>query len=248
MMTKDKVALVTGSGQGLGKAIAFALAKEGAKLAINDIPFNEAKARDTVDELRAKGVEAELFLADVTEEASVNTMVEKVLGHFGRIDILVNNAGINRDGLVHKGDLKNWNAVVNVNLTGPFICTKAVLPSMRQNNYGRIVNVSSLTARMGIFGTGYYATTKSGLLGLTRVTAAENSTKGITCNALAPGYIKTDMMMKYSQEQLDALIAKIPAGRLAEPEEIAAAALFLAADTSAYITGAILDINGGYLI
>lgn len=248
MMTKDKVALVTGSGQGLGKAIAFALAREGAKIAINDISFNEAKARETVDELRAKGVEAELFLADVTDEASVNTMVEKVLEHFERIDILVNNAGINRDGLVHKGDLKNWNAVLSVNLTGPFICTKAVLPSMRKNNYGRIINISSLTARMGIFGTGYYATTKSGLLGLTRVTAAENSTKGITCNALAPGYIKTDMMMKYPQEQLDALIAKIPAGRLAEPEEIAEAALFLAADTSSYITGAILDINGGYLI
>lgn len=248
MMTKDKVALVTGSGQGLGKAIAFALAREGAKIAINDISFNEAKAQETVNELRSKGVEAELFLADVTDEASVNTMVEKVLEHFGRIDILVNNAGINRDGLVHKGDLKNWNAVLNVNLTGPFICSKAVLPSMRKNNYGRIINVSSLTARMGIFGTGYYATTKSGLLGLTRVTAAENCTKGITCNALAPGYIKTDMMMKYPQEQLDALIAKIPAGRLAEPEEIAEAALFLAADTSSYITGAILDINGGYLI
>ncbi|WP_434511034.1 SDR family NAD(P)-dependent oxidoreductase [Desulfitobacterium sp. AusDCA] len=248
MMTKDKVALVTGSGQGLGKAIAFALAREGAKLAINDIPFNEAKARDTVDELRAKGVEAELFLADVTDEASVDAMVGKVLEYFGRIDILVNNAGINRDGLIHKGNLKNWNAVLDVNLTGPFICTKAVLLSMRQNSYGRIVNVSSLTARMGIFGTGYYATTKSGLLGLTRVTAAENTSKGITCNALAPGYIKTDMMMNYPEEQLKVLIAKIPAGRLAEPEEIAEAALFLASDTSSYITGAVLDINGGFLI
>jgi 3-oxoacyl-[acyl-carrier protein] reductase len=248
MMTKDRVALVTGSGQGLGKAIAFALAREGAKIAINDISFNAAKAWETLEELRALGVEAEVYLADVTLEDEVNSMVEKVIERFGRIDILVNNAGINRDGLVHKGDLKNWSAVVDVNLTGPFLCTKAVLPSMRQNNYGRIVNISSLTARLGIFGTGYYATTKSGLIGLTKVTAVENTAKGITCNALAPGYIKTDMMMKYPEEQLQALVAKIPAGRLAEPAEIAEAAVFMAADSSSYITGAVLDINGGYFI
>lgn len=248
MKTKDRVALVTGSGQGLGKAIAFALASEGAKIAINDVTFNEKKAQETVEELRAKGIEAEVFLADVTKEAEVDTMVAKVIERFGRIDILVNNAGINRDGLIHKGNLQNWSAVMDVNLTGPFICTKAVLPSMRQNNYGRIVNISSLTARMGIFGTGYYATTKSGLIGLTKVTAAENVVKGVTCNALAPGYIKTDMMMKYPEEQLQALIAKIPVGRLAEPSEIAEAAVFLAADSSSYITGAVLDINGGYLI
>lgn len=248
MMTQDRVVLVTGSGQGLGKAIASTFAREGSKIVINDISLNEKKALETVEELRATGVEAEAFLADVTQEAEVNTMVEKVLERFGRIDILVNNAGINRDGLIHKGDLKNWSAVLGVNLTGPFICTKAVLPSMRQNNYGRIINISSLTARMGIFGTGYYATSKSGLIGLTKVTAAENVVKGITCNALAPGYIKTDMMLNYPEEQLQALITKIPIGRLAEPSEIAEAAVFLAADSSAYITGAVLDINGGYLI
>ncbi|KLU58672.1 3-oxoacyl-[acyl-carrier-protein] reductase FabG [Peptococcaceae bacterium CEB3] len=248
MKTRDRVALVTGSGQGLGKAVVFALAREGAKIALNDLSFNEKKALETVEELRAMGTEAEVFLADVTQEAEVDTMVDTVIKRYGRIDILVNNAGINRDGLVHKGNLQTWSAVLDVNLTGPFICTKAVLPSMRKNNYGRIVNISSLTARMGIVGTGYYATTKSGLIGLTRVTAAENATKGITCNALAPGYIKTDMMLKYPEEQLQALIAKIPAGRLAEPEEIAEAVLFMASDSSAYITGAVLDINGGYLI
>ncbi|HVJ48855.1 3-oxoacyl-ACP reductase family protein [Desulfitobacterium sp.] len=248
MMTKDRVALITGSGQGLGRAIALTFAREGSKIAINDIALNEKKALETVEELRAIGVEAEAFLADVTQEGEVGAMVEQVLERFGRIDILVNNAGINRDGLIHKGDLKNWSAVLGVNLTGPFICTKAVLPSMRQNKYGRIINISSLTARMGIFGTGYYATSKSGLIGLTKVTAAENVVKGITCNALAPGYIKTDMMVKYPEEQLQALIAKIPVGRLAEPSEIAEAAVFLAADSSSYITGAVLDINGGYLI
>ncbi|MCO1604314.1 SDR family NAD(P)-dependent oxidoreductase [Desulfosporosinus nitroreducens] len=248
MKIKDRVALVTGSGQGLGKAIAFALANEGAKLAINDISLNEVKARETVSELRKIGTEAEVFLADVTQESEVNKMVEEILARFSRIDILVNNAGINRDGLIHKGNLQNWNDVMNVNLTGPFICTKAVLPSMRQNNYGRIVNISSLTARLGISGTGYYASAKSGLIGLTKVTAVENMSKGITCNALAPGYIKTDMMMKYPEEQLQALIAKIPAGRLAEPAEISDVVVFVAADSASYMTGAVIDINGGYFI
>ncbi|WP_088189492.1 3-oxoacyl-ACP reductase FabG [Desulfosporosinus sp. FKA] len=248
MKIKDRVALVTGSGQGLGKAIAFALAKEGAKLAINDISLNEVKAHETVLELRKMGTDAEVFLADVTQESEVNEMVGEIIARFGRIDILVNNAGINRDGLIHKGNIQNWNAVMNVNLTGPFICTKAVLPSMRQNNYGRIVNISSLTARLGIFGTGYYASTKSGLIGLTKVTAVENMSQGITCNALAPGYIKTDMMMKYPEEQLQALIAKIPAGRLAEPAEIADVVAFVAADSASYMTGAVIDINGGYFI
>jgi len=248
MKIKDRVAVITGSGQGIGKAIALTFAREGAKIVVNDIPFNEAKALETVEELRKLGVEAELFLADVSKEDEVNSMVEKVLQRFGRIEILVNNAGINRDGLVHKGNLSNWEAVMEVNLTGPFNCTKAVLPSMRGQGYGRIVNLSSLTARIGIFGTGYYATSKSGLIGLTKVTAVENATKGITCNALAPGYINTDMMNKYPAEQLKALIATIPVGRFAEPEEVADAALFLAADSSSYITGAVLDINGGSYI
>ncbi|MDI6879050.1 MAG: 3-oxoacyl-ACP reductase FabG [Desulfitobacteriaceae bacterium] len=248
MKIKDRVTLITGSGQGLGKAMALAFAREGGKIAINDIAFNEAKALQTVEEIRQLGVEAEFFVADVSQESEVNAMVAKVLERFGRIDILINNAGINRDGLLHKAESKNWDAVVSVNLTGPFNATKAVLPGMRQQGYGRIVNISSLTARMGIFGTGYYATTKAGLIGLTKVTAAENVTKGITCNALAPGYIKTDMMLKYPEDQLKALIAKIPVGRLAEPEEIADAALFFAADSSAYMTGAVLDINGGFLI
>ena len=248
MKVKDRVALITGGGQGIGKAIALTFAREGAKIVVNDISFNEAKAMKTVEELRDIGVEAELFLADVSKEDEVNSMVEKVIARFGRVDILVNNAGINRDGLLHKGNLANWEAVMAVNLTGPFICTKAVLPSMRAQGYGRIVNLSSLTARIGIFGTGYYATSKSGLIGLTKVTAVENATKGITCNALAPGYINTDMMNKYPAEQLKALITSIPVGRFAEPEEVADAALFLASDASAYITGAVLDINGGSFI
>ena len=248
MKIKDRVALITGSGQGIGKAIALKFAAEGALIAVNDIPFNETKAKETVEELRALGAQAELFLADVTKEDEVDAMVEAVRARFSRVDILVNNAGINKDGMLHKASSANWQAVMAVNLTGPFNCTKAVLPSMRAQGYGRIVNMSSLTARIGVFGTGYYATTKAGLIGLTKVTAVENVIKGITCNALAPGYINTDMMLKYPKEQLDALIAGIPMGRFAEPSEIADAALFLASDASSYITGAVLDINGGSFI
>lgn len=248
MRINNRVALITGSGQGLGKAMALAFAREGGIIAVNDISINETKAREAVTEIRRLGVEADFFPADVSNESEVNSMVEQILERFGRIEILVNNAGINRDGVLHKGECKDWDAVVAVNLTGPFNCTKAVLPGMRRQGHGRIVNMSSLTARIGISGTGYYATTKAGLIGLTKVTAAENANKGITCNALAPGYVKTDMMLKYPEEQLKALIAKIPAGRLAEPAEIAEAALFLAADSASYITGAVLDINGGFFI
>ena len=248
MKIENRIALITGSGQGIGKAIALTFAREGASIAVNDIPFNEAKALQTVEEIRSLGVEAELFRADVSREGEVDAMVAAVQTRFGRLDILVNNAGINRDGLLHKASLDNWEAVMAVNLTGPFNCTKAVLPGMRTQGYGRIVNLSSLTARIGVFGTGYYATSKAGLIGLTKVTAVENVTKGITCNALAPGYINTDMMNKYPAEQTAALIAKIPMGRFAEPTEVADAALFLASDSSSYITGAVLDINGGSFI
>ena len=248
MKIENRIALITGSGQGIGKAIALTFAREGAPIAVNDIPFNEEKALQTVEEIRSLGVEAELFLADVSREGEVDAMVAAVQARFGRLDILVNNAGINRDGLLHKASLDNWEAVMAVNLTGPFNCTKAVLPGMRTQGYGRIVNLSSLTARIGVFGTGYYATSKAGLIGLTKVTAVENVTKGITCNALAPGYINTDMMNKYPAEQTAALIAKIPMGRFAEPTEVADAALFLASDSSSYITGAVLDINGGSFI
>lgn len=248
MKVKDRVALVTGAGQGLGKAIAFALAAEGAAVAVNDHPMNEERAMKTVQELRERGAVSDWFKADVSNEEEVNAMVEEVRKKFGRIDILVNNAGINRDGILHKASEKDWEAVLAVNLTGPFLLTKAVLPGMREQNYGRIVNISSVTGRTGIFGTVYYTTAKTGLIGLTKVTAAENAKKGITCNAVAPGYIKTEMMLKYPEAQLKALIEKIPVGRLAEPSEIAEAVLFLASDSSSYITGSVLDINGGFLI
>ncbi|HWJ03019.1 MAG TPA: 3-oxoacyl-ACP reductase FabG [Verrucomicrobiae bacterium] len=246
MSLRGKVALVTGSGQGIGRSMALCLANQGIHIAINDVTFNAEKAAETAAQVRELGPDAETFLADVSKEAQVDEMVQRVLARFGRIDILINNAGINRDGLLHKGVTTDWDAVMAVNLTGPFLCTKAVLPAMRREGFGRIVNLASVTGRTGVFGTGYYATSKAGLIGLTKVTAVENAAKGITVNALAPGYIKTDMMLKYPEEQLKAIIGKIPAGRLAEPEEIAEAALFLI--NAPYVNGAVLDINGGFYI
>jgi 3-oxoacyl-[acyl-carrier protein] reductase len=248
MKINNRVALVTGSGQGLGKTIAMTFAREGVKIVINDIPANKEKAFMTLKEINTLGIEAELFFADVTNEEQVNQMIQGTLEKFGKLDILVNNAGINKDGILHKANLEKWNSVIAVNLTGPLVCTKAVLPIMRKQNYGRIINISSVTARMAIFGTGYYATSKAGLIGLTKVTAIENASKGITVNALAPGYIKTDMLAEISQDQLEVIKSKIPVGRFAEPEEIAEAVLFLASDSSSYITGSVLDINGGFYI
>lgn len=248
MRTKDRVTLITGAGQGLGKAIALTFAREGAKIALNDIPSNEQHALETIAEIKKLGVEAEIFLGDVSDETQVNQLIEAVVARFGRLDILVNNAGINRDGLIHKADKSKWDAVMAVNLTGPFLCTKAVLPTMRQQGYGRIVNVASVTARTGVAGTGYYATAKTGLIGLTKIAAAENASKGVTVNAVAPGYIKTSMMMNYPEDVIKGIISKIPVGRFAEPDEIAEAVVFLAADTSSYITGSVLDINGGFHI
>lgn len=148
MKLKNRVALITGSGQGLGRAIAMAFASEGATIAVNDITLNEEKAFETAEEIKNKDTESEIFLADVSQEDEVNEMVEKVLARFGRIDILVNNAGINRDGVLHKGDTKIWDSVLAVNLSGPFKCTKAALPAMRKQRYGRIVNISSLLTNL----------------------------------------------------------------------------------------------------
>jgi len=245
MKVENRVALVTGSGQGIGKAIAFALANEGASIAVNDIPFNKDKAGETVAELRALGVKAELFLADVSKEDEVDAMVASVLEQFGKVDILVNNAGINKDGLVHKANLDNWNAVVAVNLTGPMLCTKAVLPSMRAAGYGRIVNMSSLTARVGVFGTGYYASTKAGLIGLTKVSAVENVSKGITVNALAPGFFPSKMTAGTLAAIEDKVIARAPLHRLGDEDDLKGAALLFCSAAGKHITGQILAVDGG---
>ncbi|MGE5675042.1 MAG: 3-oxoacyl-ACP reductase family protein [Mycobacterium leprae] len=234
-----KVALVTGSARGLGRAIALELAGKGATVIVNDIPPMEAEALKTVAEL---GNGARFFPAYVNVEEDVNRMAAEV----GQLDILVNNAGINRDGTMKKATKPDWDAVVDVNLTGPFLCTKAFINPMRDRGWGRIINIASYVGRTGVFGTPYYAATKAGLIGFTKEVATEMAKKGVTVNALAPGYILTDMMLKYPQEQLDAITAKIPCGYWAKPEDIAYWAGVLASPRAHYMTGAVLDCNGGW--
>jgi 3-oxoacyl-[acyl-carrier protein] reductase len=239
---QGKVALVTGAARGLGRAIAQELAQKGAAIVINDIPAMEADAEHAIAALKALGVEAQFYPAFVNDEAQVSQMATDI----GQIDILVNNAGINRDGTMKKATKADWDAVLDVNLTGPFVCTKVFVGPMRDRGWGRIINISSYVGRTGVFGTPYYAASKAGLIGFTKEVAIEMAKRGVTVNALAPGYIMTEMMMKYPQEQLDEITAKIPMGYWAKPEDIAYWAGVLASPRAHYMTGAVLDCNGGW--
>ncbi len=237
-----KVALVTGSARGLGRAIALELAGRGAAIVINDLPVMEADAQHVVAAIRASGAEARFYPAFVSDEAQVTQMMADV----GQVDILVNNAGINRDGTMKKAIRADWDAVLDVNLTGPFVCTKVFVGPMRDRGWGRIINIASYVGRTGVFGTPYYAASKAGLIGFTKEVAIEMARRGVTVNALAPGYIMTELMMKYSQEHQDAITAKIPVGYWAKPEDIAYWAGVLASPRAHYMTGAVLDCNGGW--
>jgi 3-oxoacyl-[acyl-carrier protein] reductase len=240
MELAGKVALVTGAGRGLGRAIAVELAGRGAHVIINDIPQMEAEAAETI-RLAGGG---RFYPAFVNREADVAQMVADL----GPVDILVNNAGINRDGTLKKSSKADWDAVLDVNLTGPFLCTRAFSAQMKERQWGRIINIASYVGRTGVFGTPYYAASKAGLIGLTKEAAVELARYGVTVNALAPGYIATEMMLHYPEEQRAALTAKIPVGYWAKPEDIAYWVGVLASPRSHYMTGAVLDCNGGIYI
>jgi 3-oxoacyl-[acyl-carrier protein] reductase len=237
-----KVALVTGAARGLGKAIALELARRGADLIINDVLPMAEVAAETVADIQALGVAARFHPAFVNSEEQVKSMADQV----GPVDILVNNAGINRDGTMKKATKADWDAVLDVNLTGPFLATRAFMGQMRDRGWGRIINIASYVGRTGVFGTPYYAASKAGLIGFTREVAVEMARRGVTVNALAPGYILTEMMRQYPPEQLDAITAKIPVGYWAQPEDIAYWVRVLASPRAHYMTGAVLDCNGGW--
>lgn len=237
-----KTALITGAARGLGRAIALELASRGAAIIINDIPAMAEEALKTVAQLHALGVGARFHAAFVNDEAQVEQMAAAV----GQVDILVNNAGINRDGTMKKASKADWDAVLDVNLTGPFVCTKRFIGPMRDRGWGRIINIASYVGRTGVFGTPYYSASKAGLIGFTKEVATEMARKGVTVNALAPGYIETEMMLTYPQEQLDAISAKIPVGYWAKPDDIAYWAGVVASPRAHYMTGAVIDCNGGW--
>jgi 3-oxoacyl-[acyl-carrier protein] reductase len=242
---KGKVALVTGSSRGIGRALTLAYAREGA-----DVIINYVRSRDKAEEVAASvkeiGAQALVVQADVTREDQVRAMATEALEKFGKIDILVNNAGYYEDAAVWKMEAAVWDRVLGVNLKGTFLCTKAVAPKMRERNYGRILNISSVVGQIGIFGTSNYTAAKAGVLGFTKSVAKELVNKGITVNALALGYFDTGMFRALPAEVQQKIEGEIPLGRPGTMDEVAEPALFLTSEGASYITGQILHLNGGY--
>jgi 3-oxoacyl-[acyl-carrier protein] reductase len=242
MKLKGRVALVTGAAQGIGKSIAEALAKEGADIIVSDINIELAKI--TANEIGALGVKSIAVKANVADANDVAASVDQAVKEFGKIDILVNNAGITKDNLLIRMKDEDWDAVLSVNLRSMFLCTKAIAPLMMKNRWGRIVNIASIVGEMGNFGQANYSAAKAGAIGLTKTVARELASRGITCNAIAPGFIDTAMTQKLSDDVKKRLSEQIPLTRLGTPEDIAKAAVFLCADAD-YITGQVVNVNGG---
>jgi 3-oxoacyl-[acyl-carrier protein] reductase len=240
---QGRVALVTGASQGIGRACALELAKAGATLAVSDI--NEVKLAEVAAEIEALGGQAAAFRLDVSNQESIEAGAKAVLEKFGKVEILVNNAGITRDGLMMAMKRSDWDLVLNINLTGAFLLSQALLRPMIKNRWGRIVNMASVVGRAGQAGQVNYAASKAGLIGLTRSLAREVASRGITVNAVAPGYIETPMTAVLDEKVSAAMLAQIPLGRRGTPEDIAQAVAFLASDAASYITGHVLDVNGG---
>ncbi len=241
----DKVAIITGGAQGIGRAAAEKFAKEGAVVIIWDV--NQAKAEQLVTRLVGQKLLADTVEVDITSLVSAAAGAKAVFDRYGRIDILVNNAGITQDASLLKMTTEQFDQVVDVNLKGVFNCTKSVAPYMVQQNYGRIINTSSVVGVYGNFGQTNYAATKAGLIGMTKVWARELGRKGITVNAVAPGFIETDMLSTIPQHLIDQAKEKIPVLRMGQPEDVANAYLFLASDEASYINGAVLHVDGGMI-
>ena len=239
----NRVAFITGASRGIGRATALTLCRAGFDIVVAspEIERNEEVAA----EIRACSGEAMTLNLDVTSAESVKQAFAKALAEKSRIDVLVNNAGITRDGLAVRMKQADWDLVLRLNLDGAFLCTQAVLPSMMRNRWGRIVNIASVVGQAGSAGQANYAASKAGLIGLTKALAQEMASRGITVNAVAPGYIATDMTAVLSEEVREKILAAVPLGRMGKPEDIAAAVKFLASEDASYITGQVLAVNGG---
>jgi 3-oxoacyl-[acyl-carrier protein] reductase len=240
----DKVALVTGASRGIGRATAIKLGAAGAKVAVN---FNasEAAAEEVVGAITSGGGEARAMKADVSNSAEVEAMVNDLVKDWGRVDILVNNAGITRDNLMMRMSQEEWDAVMDTNLRSAYFCTRAVLRPMLRNRWGRIISLSSVVGLTGNPGQANYAAAKAGLIGFTKSIAREVASRNITANAIAPGFIATDITAVLPEALKEAMLQAIPAERVGEPDDIANAVVFLASELSSYITGQVLNINGG---
>ncbi len=243
-MLKDKVALVTGASRGIGKSIALALAENGAAVAVN-YSSSESAAVEVAELIRKNGGKAEIFKARVNVEAEVEEMFSSVEKSLGPVDILVNNAGITKDNLLMRMKTDEWDSVIDVNLKGAFLCTRRAVKGMMKNRYGKIINISSVVGFAGNAGQFNYSATKAGIIGMTKSAALECASRGIRVNAVAPGFIETDMTASLSDDVKAAYMEKIPLKSLGSPEDIANAAVYLASPLSDYMTGQTLHLNGG---
>ena len=241
MDLSNRVAIVTGSARGIGRAIALKLAEVGATVVVSDI----ADAEPVAEEIRALKRQSLAIPANVSLSSDVATLVDAVISNYGRIDILVNNAGIARDQLLLRMSDEDWDAVLNVNLKSVFLCTRAVLRHMIKQRWGRIISISSIVGIVGNPGQANYASAKAGIIGFTRTIAREVGSRGITVNALAPGFIETKMTEQLGEEQRQELMKRIPLGSLGTPDDVAEAVAFLASEEARYITGQVLGVDGG---
>ena len=246
MSLAGRVALVTGASQGIGRACATRLASSGAAVAV--AARNQEKLDELVSEIKASGGNAAAFPLDVSDEDQIKSTFKSVLGQFSKIDILVNNAGITRDQLVMRMKRADWDMVLNTNLTSAYCCIQQVIGSMLKQRWGRIINISSIFGQMGQAGQANYAASKAGLIGLTMAIAREVASRSITCNAVAPGFVQTAMTSGLPEDLKQTALKLIPLGRIGTPEDVANAVAFLASDEASYITGHVLNVNGGMLM
>jgi len=246
MNLSGRVALVTGASQGIGHACALKLAEAGTTVAA--AARNQEKLNEVVGKIAGAGGTAAAFALDVSDEEQIKSVMKAVIGQFGKIDILVNNAGITRDQLVMRMKRADWDSVIQTNLTSAYLCTQAAIGSMLKQRWGRIINVTSIFGQMGQAGQANYAASKAGLIGLTMAIAREVGSRNITCNAVAPGFIATAMTDALPAELKEAGLKAVPLGRIGTPEDVAGAVRFLASEEASYITGHVLNVNGGMLM
>ena len=246
MSLSGRVALVTGASQGIGRACALKLAQSGATLAL--VARGQDKLQQLVSQIEAAGGTAAAFALDVGDEEQIKSTFKAVVSQFGKIDILVNNAGITRDQLVMRMKRADWDSVLNTNLTSAYLCTQQAISSMLKQRWGRIINITSIFGQMGQAGQANYAASKAGLIGLTMAIAREVGSRSITCNAVAPGFIETAMTSGLGDDFKQNAVKMIPLGRVGSPEDVANAVAFLASEEASYITGHVLNVNGGMLM